>query len=334
MSKNRNILLRLEDTLVLKGIALLLLLSHHLFYKNNGVYDDILLWKDHYLVQEIGIMSKVCVAIFVFLSGYGLAVSTEKKGGVLSPKNFYVSRFKKLFLNYWFIWLLFVPISYYCFGMTFEKAYQQHVVLQLATDIMGIHEFIFGSISYCYNPTWWFYSCIILLYMLFPLLYKWTKSDTVLMILGAMAFFFLPIPHLGFIRYYLLTFVLGIMFAIQKLPPPTERKTCVLIVCTCFIAARNFSPSPLFVDSLICVVMVQLYRVISISNPLKHALAFLGKHSMNIFLFHTFIYYFWFREYIYFTRMPIIIYLILLIVCIVISVMLEWVKKYTIYRFL
>jgi uncharacterized membrane protein len=74
MSKNRNILLRLEDTLVLKGIALLLLLSHHLFYKNNGVYDDILLWKDHYLVQEIGIMSKVCVAIFVFLSGYGLAV--------------------------------------------------------------------------------------------------------------------------------------------------------------------------------------------------------------------------------------------------------------------
>ena len=120
----------------------------------------------------------------------------------------------------------------------------------------------------------------------------------------------------------------------RNYPPPSERKIWVLIVCACFIAARNFSPSPLFVDSLICVVMVQLYRVISISNPLKHALAFLGKHSMNIFLFHTFIYYFWFREYIYFTRMPIIIYLILLIVCIVISVMLEWVKKYTIYRFL
>ena len=72
-------ILRKEDTLALKGVALLFLLSHHLFYLNDGVYDDILLGMGHYLVQEIGIMSKICVAFFVFLSGYGLMVQTERK---------------------------------------------------------------------------------------------------------------------------------------------------------------------------------------------------------------------------------------------------------------
>lgn len=62
------------DTLVLKGVALLLLLSHHLFYKNPGLYNDITIIGNHQLVQTVGIVSKVCVSIFVFLSGYGLYI--------------------------------------------------------------------------------------------------------------------------------------------------------------------------------------------------------------------------------------------------------------------
>lgn len=62
--------LSLKDTNVLKGVALLLLLWHHLFYKENGLYDDLYI-AGHGLVNELSIVSKVCVAIFVFLSGYG-----------------------------------------------------------------------------------------------------------------------------------------------------------------------------------------------------------------------------------------------------------------------
>lgn len=213
------IFLAKDDTLALKGIALLLLLCHHLFYINDGLYNDIQLWKDHYLMQEIGIMSKVCVAIFVFLSGYGLAISAEKTGGLSSLKAFYTRRFKKLFLNYWLIWVIFVPISYFFFGMTFEKVYQHHVGLQLMTDIFGVHEIFFGPLTYCYNPTWWFYSCIILLYVLFPLLYKWVCSNAISVLLVATAVSFIPVPHTDFIRFYLLTFVLGIVFATRKFPP-------------------------------------------------------------------------------------------------------------------
>ena len=75
--KNNSLELSLNDTMLLKGVALLLLLAHHLFYQGIG-YNDIHLYGSHYLVKEIGIVPKLCVAIFVFLSGYGLTVNTDK----------------------------------------------------------------------------------------------------------------------------------------------------------------------------------------------------------------------------------------------------------------
>lgn len=70
--------LSLADTNALKGIALLFLLCHHLFYIQDGSYHDILLFGKYPLVQEFGIACKVCVAIFVFLSGYGLATKYSR----------------------------------------------------------------------------------------------------------------------------------------------------------------------------------------------------------------------------------------------------------------
>lgn len=104
-------LLSKNDTNVLKGLATLLLLFHHLFYIKNGLYDDIHLFRGRFLFQEIGMLTKVCVTLFVMLSGYGLAIGAEKNGGILDLKGFYLRRFKKIFLNYWLIWAIFVPIS-------------------------------------------------------------------------------------------------------------------------------------------------------------------------------------------------------------------------------
>ena len=75
--KNNSLELSLNDTMLLKGVALLLLLAHHLFYQGIG-YNDVHLYGSHYLVKEIGIISKLCVAIFVFLSGYELTVNADK----------------------------------------------------------------------------------------------------------------------------------------------------------------------------------------------------------------------------------------------------------------
>jgi len=323
-------ILRKEDTLALKGVALLFLLSHHLFYLNDGLYDDILLGKGHYLVQEIGVMSKICVALFVFLSGYGLMIQTERKHGIGNLKNFYFHRFKKLFLNYWFIWIVFVPISYFCFGRTFQNVYQNNIVWHLAVDVLGLHTLIFKDV-HCYNATWWFYSCIIVLYLVFPLMYKMLKKDLQTLLLLTFIISFLPIPFISVVKFYIVAFVLGMYIATKNTPPSNPTWFAIMLVVL-YAAARNVNAYPLMIDCLLVLLVVQVYSLIKWPKSVVTVMVFLGKHSMNIFLFHTFIYYYWFRDFIYASRNPIIIFLTLLVICIPISMLLEWVKKYTIYK--
>ena len=65
-----NYTLSLKDSFLIKGIAIFLMLWHHLFY-THAEYG--------YLVQTTAILGKVCVAMFLFVSAYGLTIQFEKK---------------------------------------------------------------------------------------------------------------------------------------------------------------------------------------------------------------------------------------------------------------
>lgn len=132
-----NNLISKRNSLFLKGAGILLMLFHHLFYSPSSTS---LFWDYHIhvgsfdfgVVNQIGIFSKLCVAIFVFASGYGLETTFyNKEIGALS---FYIHQFKKLYLNYWFIWLLFVPVGIFVFGRTPIDAYGNHVCVKMILD--------------------------------------------------------------------------------------------------------------------------------------------------------------------------------------------------------
>lgn len=207
---------------ILKGIALLFLLVHHLFYIQNGRFDDFEIFDGHYLVNMIGQVCKVCVPLFVFLSGYGLTAEAEKLERIKLFK-FYKRRFSKLYLNFWLMWLLFVPVGIFVFDVTFDAVYGDHALLKFILDFLGLINII-GD--YGYNPTWWFYSCITTLYLLFPFIiagckFRWCVH---LMLWCSIILALLPFTPLQPIRYYLLTFILGCYFRngliYNALPPP------------------------------------------------------------------------------------------------------------------
>lgn len=323
--------LSLFDTSVLKGVALILLLCHHLFFQNTDLYNDFYLM-GHGLVQKFGLWSKVCVAIFVFLSGYGLTTQTKKKGGVESLKKYYWHRFTKLYANYWFIWLLFVPIGLIVFNRTFSNAYEDWVSLKLILDFFGIIN-AFGW--YGYNATWWFYSCIILLYIIFPFLYNSYQKDVLLTTLIVIIACFLPIPLFDNAKLYIVSFYMGIVYCMYNNTPPTNtlmvscrinKWLLLLLVCIASVE-RMLIRESIFFDSILVTLLVLLYNFFRLSKPFTILLAFLGRHSMDIFLFHTFIYSHWFKAEIYASRNPVIIFLTLLVVCVIISLILEQIKK-------
>lgn len=325
---DKSFFLSLKDTNVLKGVALLMLLFHHLFYVQKGLYDDIQLTSTHALVQDIGIWCKLCVAIFIFLSGYGLTVGAMKTNGITNLRYFYWHRFTKLLLNYWFIWLIFVPVSVFVFGRTFSDAYQSHIIPKLILDFFGIIN-CFGW--YGYNATWWFYSCIIVLYFCFPFLYRMQERNPILTMATIVSICFLPTPLFASAKIYFASFYMGMVVCryqnnTLKITPPNHQ-ILWWIVFALLSVERFIVHDVLFFDAFLTLALVMTYKSIRLPQLAASVFNFFGKHSMNIFLFHTFIYYYWFRDFIYASRNPIIIYLILLAICLVVSLTLEYIKK-------
>lgn len=158
-----NFTLTSSDSLVLKGIAICLMLWHHLF--TTIEYGELVLY--------MAAFGKVCVSIFLFVSAYGLHVQYTKLNfsniSSILKNNFIFlfNRFTRFYLNYWFVFLIFVPIGIFVFDINLKQAYGSNVNLIKRTiyDIFGMQGFI------SYNMTWWFNKLIILFYLFFPILY-------------------------------------------------------------------------------------------------------------------------------------------------------------------
>jgi len=147
-------------TLFAKGIACFLLLWHHLFYMHPE-YGQ--------FVQATAQLAKVCVAVFVMLSGYGLSASSSK----LNPLDFYRIRLSKIYIGYWCVFAVFVPISWVFFGRGLYEVFNGHEWIKFLFQLAGLQSYYGG---YGFNPTWWFMSAIIPLYFLFPLLERMARS--------------------------------------------------------------------------------------------------------------------------------------------------------------
>ena len=340
---NISLSLTLSDSNILKGVALLFLLVHHLFYIRNGRFDDIEIFDGHYLVNMIGLACKVCVPMFVFLSGYGLTASAEKLGKI-KLSQFYIHRFTKLYFNYWLIWLLFVPIGVFVCGLTFDAVYGEHVLPKFLLDFLGLIN-IFGL--YGYNPTWWFYSCIIVLYLLFPFIVAGCKHRWCIQAIFwvSLAITLCPFTLIQPIRFYLITFVLGCFFRnglIHNILPPLFNKLIyrclngelsrleiliILVVVISYIPLRLIVPYALVFDTIITILLIFLYKNIKIHRFVSSFLHFCGKHSFNIFLFHTFLFYLYIPQIIYWHRNPVVIFTTLILFCLLISCLIEEGKK-------
>jgi peptidoglycan/LPS O-acetylase OafA/YrhL len=156
------------DTNFAKGIALCLMLIHHLFfydfsYHGSKIVDIVI--GGHQVSHLLSVYSKVCVAMFSILSGYGLHKSIQNNPEGL--KNFYLKHLSKIYLTYWFIWAVFVPVGFVFFNRNLNTVYGNYSLLKLVIQFFGLQNFFgFGG----FNPTWWFMSTCIALYLLFPLL--------------------------------------------------------------------------------------------------------------------------------------------------------------------
>ena len=151
-----------DDTKVIKGIAIVLMLYHHLFYFPQRISDSIqyipaLTYHNISSAYLLGEFGKICVALFLFLGGYGTFLSFRKHADDDKAGTQVVfTKIKYLYAEYWKVFIIFVPI---CLLAGVER---------VVPDISAmIWNFSGLSISYC--GEWWFFTTYVALLFTYPI---------------------------------------------------------------------------------------------------------------------------------------------------------------------
>ena len=136
----------------LKGLAILSIIFSHIGY---------FLITDHRFLFPLSIMAGVGVNMFLFLSGYGLAVSTAKKD--VSFGRFYRSRLLKLFVPFWIALVTFFAADFFILDRDYAWGY-------IAQSFLGY--FPRADLVADVNAPLWYFTLSLFYYILFPLVYS------------------------------------------------------------------------------------------------------------------------------------------------------------------
>ncbi|MCD8131786.1 MAG: acyltransferase [Lachnospiraceae bacterium] len=329
-----------EHSGAVKGFAIILLLIYHLFEEKETVISmgvdyrplsmDTLL-----MLSDFG---NICVAVFVFLSAYGIVkgLSAQQDVDMREAYRQATARFFRLMANFAALYVSVNLMWWSRFDYASLYGAGKQGILCMLTDALALSDF-FGTPTL--NMTWWYMKLAYLLIFLAPLLFLTVKKIGYPALLLA---FFVPVavPMEEGLTRYLFTAMLGVCAAYGgwmerlmnlKLPMALQWIIGLAGLAISVIVRYNFMVAEYYIqiaDGLIAVFLVYFAGVLLYSVPvLGRVLGVIGRYSMNIYMVHTFFYMILWQKYIYQFRYAVLIVLALLMVSFVYSVVLECLKK-------
>ena len=348
-----------EHTMQMKGIAIIILLFHHCFLnaqrwatvpyeklattKGWGYYPISFAPFSSHTIQYLASFSKICVAMFVFMTGYGMWVSYESQKKKTTMSNYIKKRMVTLMTGFLIIFvvteILAIPTGRFIevYGHDFRS------VVYMIIDALGLAKLL-GTPLFCL--TWWYMSLAIVLIMIFPFVhsimekYQWVVVVASIIVPRACGF-----GQSTDLFRYLLAYTLGMYFAQHDLLARIKerfmeqnmaRKLLSLIVSLIGLAViikcrQNAWIGWKYLDfwdgfAAMYVIVISYIYILN-GKWIVKGLGFLGKHSMNIFLIHSFYRDVFFHEFTYSFYYAWLDYIVLMSISLVTSMVLEWFKK-------
>ena len=348
-----------EHTMQMKGIAIIILLFHHCFLnaqrwatvpyeklattKGWGYYPISFAPFSSHTIQYLASFSKICVAMFVFMTGYGMWVSYESQKKKTTMSNYIKKRMVTLMTGFLIIFvvteILAIPTGRFIevYGHDFRS------VVYMIIDALGLAKLL-GTPLFCL--TWWYMSLAIVLIMIFPFVhsimekYQWVVVVASIIVPRACGF-----GQSTDLFRYLLAYTLGMYFAQHDLLARIKEKfmeqnvagkllslIVSLIGLAVIIKCRQNAWSGWkyldFWDGFAAMYMIVISYIYILNGKwIVKGLGFLGKHSMNIFLIHSFYRDVFFHEFTYSFYYAWLDYIVLMAISLVTSIVLEWFKK-------
>lgn len=346
------------DTKAVKGIAAVMMLLHHLagfpgrFPVGFGGFTDL---PAGYLL-EIAVSADLCVSLFFFLGGYGLYIRWQKQ-------DFSVSRsILELYKAYWKVFLVFVPIALVFFRRSGADINYLATLYNVDSKAVLLTTLISNFTAYTcsLNPEWWFLKNYIAVFILGYLYCLATKRVRNFWVELAVVFGIEILTHdifpgiakveafsgihdnIFYVNFLTLdkrsvAFFIGIVFAkyggICRLKALLRRipfGTAAAFVGACAVYWSRVYILGSSGDLLYCALLVPMMSVVLDKlGFLKKGFAFLGSHSTNLWLIHTFFCYYFLEatKLVYCTGSVVVDLCILLALSLTASLALEWFWK-------
>lgn len=273
----------------LKGLAILMVIFSHIGY---------FLFAGDQFLFPLSTMGGVGVNLFLFLSGYGLAVSQNSSS--LTTINFYKKRLLKIFIPLWITLL----ISVIADKLILNTSYSFDDLARHASGFVSSND-IFTDI----NSPIWYIALILFYYLLFPLVYRkrYYVASSIFLAVISILFVNLPLPVNQFVlqayKLHLIAFPLGILLAgiindeniasfVIILKANLNRKnlyilSLILFLIISFLALNSNVDTTIWAEQLTSMLTVAMIIALFMIKRIRiQLLEILGKYSYEIYLLH------------------------------------------------
>ena len=319
------------ESSMLKGVAIIMMLWLHLFLKESdiGNYTDFNLANGKPLAY---FLTRLCtpVSFFLILSGYGFAYLYYNNR--LSPRTQF-PRLLKLYIHYWWILLIFVPI-----GMFVRPDRYPGTITDVVLNLL--------SWSHNYNFETWFLlpyalislTALYILKIINKVGLKPAVATTFLLYLassylfsryGSFVYSQLAIALLVEYTQFLFSIVLGVVLFRSKFVKQGLSGLFVYVVLLFLLILRCLLPTAAL-DPIYSFLVILIALRLPMPSIAKRILSYLGDYSMIVWLSHTFFCYYLFHDFIYGFKYPLAIFIALMVISLFVGIVIRYLAKKTI----
>lgn len=332
-----------DDTKVVKAIAVMLMLYHHLFGFPERIYNNYInlipTINNHNISFLIASFGKICVTIFIFLAGYSSYISMKNN----KEESVVKKRVYNLYKIFWKVFLVIVPI-----GIIFGRI--RFNILDILLNFFGLKTSIVTE--------WWFFTPYIILIIFSPLIIKLMNklnfvSNLILTILAnVICLEIIPLIQLNswtsllsgnFIFYnihlttsLLSSFMMGILFAKYDILSYFKNKYCNnymyviisfgILGIIFYLRGRlgylyDYIYTPIFI---VCITIIfnTKNRLI---EKIRKILIKIGNESTIIWLTHSFYCYILCQRIIFMPKIDVLIFIWLLLISYTTSLIIKYI---------
>lgn len=351
-----------DDTQKVKGLAIIFMFIHHCFLdpsRYTGKEINFFPFSEG-LVNNVALSMKICVAMFVFLSAYGMTLSFKKVNNHFDCtkkeiSNLILKRYIKMMGGFMFVFI-FLQLYSLVAGMEwYTHVYGTGImsVLYAVIDLFGMAQ-IFHTPTFI--ATFWYMSLAQIIIFILPVMIWIYKrfSGYILISIAIMISILFPVttadaskPNTyAFFTVYVVCIALGIIaadhqtFTALKSYNPLKQVPFIgkLIKFIIYIAViillvyfrhhtRSTALLPVWEALIPLIVIGFCFEFIDHIPVISSILNLLGKYSMDMFLIHNFIRIAWYYDFTYSFKYAILVVFVLLIITLAVSIILELIKK-------